>query len=83
MIVTINYRSIVQQNNISVERLDLTGNGMGDEGGVALAKVIRDNEYITEFVNNLVLYFPHPFTVHSVFLDVLFSITVRRCWRTT
>lgn len=37
-----------------MERLDLTGNGMGDEGGVALAKVIRDNEYITEFVYTVI-----------------------------
>ncbi len=40
----------VLRENISLERLNLAGNWMEGEGGMYMARMLTDNDYITELV---------------------------------
>lgn len=51
------------QDNITLEKLNLQGNWIEGAGGLAMARMLEDNDYITELVNYfclLVILFPIP-----------------------
>ena len=41
------------QDNITLEKLNLQGNWMTGDGGAAMARMLEDNDYITELVSDL------------------------------
>lgn len=40
------------QENVTLERLNLAGNWMEDEGSMHMARMLHENDYITELVSN-------------------------------
>lgn len=38
------------QDNVTLEKLNLQGNWIEGEGGLAMARMLEDNDYITEIV---------------------------------
>ena len=39
------------QDNVTLEKLNLQGNWIEGDGGLAMARMLEDNDYITELVS--------------------------------
>lgn len=46
-----NIKNFDLQNSISLEKLNIQGNWIEEEGGRAMARMLEENDYITEMVN--------------------------------
>ena len=44
------------QDNITLEKLNLQGNWIEGDGGSAMARMLEDNDYITELVSKIINY---------------------------
>ena len=42
------------QDNITLEKLNLQGNWIEGDGGSAMARMLEDNDYITELVSKII-----------------------------
>lgn len=47
----LSFYSFTCQDTISLEKLDLRGNWIEGEGGEAVARMLEENDYVTDVVN--------------------------------